>query len=26
MERDQDCVLQGRQNCAPIEIATPIQK
>ena len=20
MERDQDCVLQGRQNCAPIEI------
>ena len=26
MERNQDCVLQGRQNCAPIEIATPIQK
>lgn len=26
MERDQDCVLQGRQNCAPIEIAAPIQK
>ena len=21
MERDQDCVLQGRQNCAPIELA-----
>jgi hypothetical protein len=20
MERDQDCVLQGRQNCAPIEL------
>jgi hypothetical protein len=20
MERDQDCVLQGRQNCAPIEV------
>ena len=20
MERDQDCVLQGRQNCAPIDI------
>jgi hypothetical protein len=26
MEREQDCVLQGRQNCAPIEIATPIQQ
>lgn len=26
MERDQDCVLQGRQNCAPLEIAPPIQK
>lgn len=26
MEREQDCVLQGRQNCAPIEIAAPIQK
>jgi hypothetical protein len=26
MERDQDCVLQGRQNCAPIEIASPMQK
>jgi hypothetical protein len=26
MERDQDCLLQGRQNCAPIEIAAPIQK
>jgi hypothetical protein len=24
MERQQDCVLQGRQNCAPIEVATPI--
>ena len=23
MERDQDCVLQGRQNCAPIESAIP---
>ncbi len=23
MERDQDCVLQGRQNCAPIELAIP---
>jgi hypothetical protein len=22
MEREQDCVLQGRQNCAPIELAT----
>lgn len=22
MERDQDCVLQGRQNCAPIEVPT----
>ena len=26
MEREQDCVLQGRQNCAPIEIAAPIQQ
>jgi hypothetical protein len=26
MERDQDCVLQGRQNCAPVEIAVPLQK
>jgi hypothetical protein len=26
MEREQDCVLQGRQNCAPIEITAPIQK
>jgi hypothetical protein len=23
MEREQDCVLQGRQNCAPIELAKP---
>jgi hypothetical protein len=23
MERKQDCVLQGRQNCAPIEISAP---
>jgi hypothetical protein len=26
MERDQDCVLQGRQNCAPIEIPPPTAK
>jgi len=26
MERDQDCVLQGRQNCAPIEVAAPTRK
>jgi hypothetical protein len=27
MERDQDCVLQGRQNCAPIEVPTaPLAK
>lgn len=26
MERDQDCVLQGRQNCAPIVLAAPKQK
>ncbi|MGB6534638.1 MAG: hypothetical protein WBF58_01600 [Xanthobacteraceae bacterium] len=26
MERDQDCVLQGRQNCAPIELASPLHK
>jgi len=24
MERNQDCILQGRQNCAPIELAAPI--
>ena len=23
MEKDQDCVLQGRANCAPIEVAAP---
>jgi hypothetical protein len=26
MEREQDCVLQGRQNCAPIELAAPLRK
>jgi hypothetical protein len=26
MERDQDCVLQGRQNCAPIELAAPLRE
>jgi len=26
MERKQDCVLQGRQNCAPIEIPASIVK
>ncbi len=26
MERDQDCVLQGRQNCAPIEVPAPPPK
>jgi hypothetical protein len=26
MEREQDCVLQGRQNCAPIEVPAPIQQ
>jgi hypothetical protein len=26
MERNQDCILQGRQNCAPIEIAAPVRK
>jgi hypothetical protein len=25
MEREQDCVLQGRQNCAPIEITAPLE-
>lgn len=24
MERDQDCMLQGRQNCAPVEV--PVTK
>jgi hypothetical protein len=23
MEKDQDCVLQGRANCAPIEVVAP---
>jgi hypothetical protein len=23
LQRDQDCLLQGRKNCAPIEIAAP---
>ena len=22
MEKDQDCIMQGRQNCAPIEVPT----
>lgn len=26
MERNQDCILQGRQNCAPIEIAAPVRR
>ncbi len=26
MERDQDCVLQGRQNCAPIQVPPSTQK
>jgi len=25
MERDQDCVMQGRVNCAPIELPMPAQ-
>jgi hypothetical protein len=25
MERDQDCVMQGRVNCAPIELPPPAQ-
>jgi len=25
-QRDQDCVLQGRQNCAPIQVPAPIRK
>ena len=25
MERNQDCVLQGRQNCLPIEVSAPRQ-
>ena len=25
MERDQDCVMQGRVNCAPIEVTGPVQ-
>ena len=26
MERNQDCILQGRQNCAPIEMVAPVRK
>jgi len=26
MEKDQDCVLQGRANCAPIEVPVPHRK
>jgi hypothetical protein len=26
MQMNQDCVLQGRQNCAPIEVPVPIQQ
>jgi len=26
MEKDQDCVLQGRANCAPIEVPIPHRK
>lgn len=26
MERNQDCILQGRQNCAQIEIPAPVRK
>lgn len=26
MERDQDCVMQGRVNCAPIELPAPPQQ
>jgi len=25
MQRDQDCVMQGRANCAPLELPTPHQ-
>jgi len=25
MERDQDCMMQGRVNCAPIELPAPAQ-
>lgn len=25
MERDQDCILQGRQNCAAVEVAAPVR-
>ncbi len=26
MEKDQDCVMQGRVNCAPIELPPPPQQ
>lgn len=26
MERNQDCLLQGRSNCSPLEIAAPLQR
>ncbi|MFZ1922866.1 MAG: hypothetical protein WA280_13120 [Xanthobacteraceae bacterium] len=25
MQRDQDCVMQGRANCAPIDLPNPVQ-
>ncbi|MGB7035152.1 MAG: hypothetical protein WBD71_06470 [Xanthobacteraceae bacterium] len=25
MQRDQDCIIQGRANCAPIELPNPVQ-
>ena len=26
LQRDQDCILQGRSNCAPIELPAPTQQ
>jgi hypothetical protein len=26
LQREQDCLMQGRSNCAPIEIAIPVQE
>jgi hypothetical protein len=26
LQREQDCLMQGRSNCAPIEVPVPVQK
>jgi hypothetical protein len=26
LQREQDCLMQGRSNCAPIEVAVPMRE